>query len=208
MSDNDESVRLTYGELAQARGISLESAKRLVLRRSWPRQIGNDGLTKISVPRSSLPPNVVPDTAPNVSDDVEGDVRADVSDDVRGDIRPIINGNAGKPTILAGHDSLAIAPTDSSDIGPDISLTIGLTTSIEVLKTAVGSLQEQLTIANQRADNAERRADSTERRNTELQAMLDAEIAERRRIVAALIEKLPAPAPPMIRRSWWRWGRG
>ena len=199
MSDNDESVRLTYGELAQARGISLESAKRLVLRKSWPRQIGNDGLTKVSVPRSSLPSNVVPDTAPDVSDDVGADVRVD--------IRPTINGNAGKPTILAGHDSVAIAPTDRPDIGSDISLTVGLITSIEVLKTAVGSLQEQLTIANQRADNAERRADSTERRNTELQAMLDAEIAERRRIVAALIEKLPTPAAPMLRRWWWLWRR-
>jgi hypothetical protein len=49
------------------------------------------------------------------------------------------------------------------------------------------------------------RTDQAEKRVQELQAMLDAEITEHRRVVAALIEKLPAPVAP--RRVWWPWGR-
>jgi len=36
----DGARRMTYGELAEAREISLPSARRLVLRHRWPRQKG------------------------------------------------------------------------------------------------------------------------------------------------------------------------
>jgi hypothetical protein len=39
--------RMTYAELAQARGISLASARRLVRRHGWPRQVGNDAVMRI-----------------------------------------------------------------------------------------------------------------------------------------------------------------
>jgi hypothetical protein len=41
---------MTYGELGQARGISAKSAERLVRRRRWPRQVGNDGIAHVLVP--------------------------------------------------------------------------------------------------------------------------------------------------------------
>src|SRR5690349_8819892 len=47
-------VRLTYAELAVARGISLDSARRMTLRRGWSKQIGNDGLTRVNVPAAAL----------------------------------------------------------------------------------------------------------------------------------------------------------
>jgi hypothetical protein len=40
----DGARRMTYAELAAVRGTSQASAERLVRRRHWPRQTGNDGV--------------------------------------------------------------------------------------------------------------------------------------------------------------------
>jgi len=45
---------MTYAELAQARGIKEPAAVRLVQRRGWERQPGNDGSTRIAVPLMEL----------------------------------------------------------------------------------------------------------------------------------------------------------
>lgn len=45
---------LTYAELAEIRGIDARSAARLVHRRRWRRQKGNDGRTRIAVPLTAL----------------------------------------------------------------------------------------------------------------------------------------------------------
>src|SRR3954465_10689847 len=50
----DGARRMTYAELAEARGISLSAARRLTLRHHWPKQMGNDGLVRVSVPLSAL----------------------------------------------------------------------------------------------------------------------------------------------------------
>ena len=55
--DEGPDVRwMSYAELAQARGISVASAKRLTLRRKWRRQAGNDGTARVGVPISELAP--------------------------------------------------------------------------------------------------------------------------------------------------------
>jgi hypothetical protein len=46
----DGARRMTYAELAAVRGISALSAERLVRRRRWPRQTGNDGVVRVLVP--------------------------------------------------------------------------------------------------------------------------------------------------------------
>ena len=46
----DGARRMTYAELAQAREISMASARRLVRRHAWARQVGNDGVIRIIVP--------------------------------------------------------------------------------------------------------------------------------------------------------------
>lgn len=148
----DDTVRLTYAELAAARGVSLDSAKRLVLRRGWMRQRGNDGLTRILVPLSSLPACVVPDVGDDIGDDRGGDDSLTVGLTTKGKSSksvPLLNGHYSPATIPI--DSL----TDRPDVGPDIGLTTA-TAAIEVLKSSVTSLQEQLAVANQRADTAER----------------------------------------------------
>jgi len=50
----DGARRMTYAEIAEARGISLPSARRLVLRHRWPRQAGNDGVVRVTVPLTAL----------------------------------------------------------------------------------------------------------------------------------------------------------
>src|SRR4051795_12398744 len=53
MSDT-ETIRVTYVELAQARGITVAAARRLTQRHKWPKQIGNDGFTRVVVPTLML----------------------------------------------------------------------------------------------------------------------------------------------------------
>ena len=52
--DGDDVRRMTYAELAKARGISLPAARRLTLRHRWAKHAGNDGLVRVSVPASAL----------------------------------------------------------------------------------------------------------------------------------------------------------
>src|SRR4051812_17460171 len=46
----EDARRLTYAELAEIRGISRTSAERLVRRKRWTRQLGNDGVVRVLVP--------------------------------------------------------------------------------------------------------------------------------------------------------------
>jgi hypothetical protein len=50
----DGARRMTYAEIATVRGISVPSARRLVLRHRWPRQVGNDGVVRVTVPLEAL----------------------------------------------------------------------------------------------------------------------------------------------------------
>ena len=45
---------LTYKELAVRLGIKLASARRLVMRKRWPKAKGNDGETRITIPVEAL----------------------------------------------------------------------------------------------------------------------------------------------------------
>src|SRR4051794_16114533 len=51
-----QSLRLTYAQLAEARGISRASAERLVRARKWPRILGNDGVAIVIVPPGEASP--------------------------------------------------------------------------------------------------------------------------------------------------------
>jgi hypothetical protein len=62
---------MTYDELAKLRGITRPSAERLVQRRRWRRQQGNDRTVRVLVPVDSL------------SDDVSAEASDDISPDTR-----------------------------------------------------------------------------------------------------------------------------
>src|SRR5215210_4058795 len=76
---HDDPVRLTYAELAEARGVSLGAARRMVYRHRWQKQVGNDGLSHILVPRAFVTRDPDP---PDASADYAYDVREDRSTDV------------------------------------------------------------------------------------------------------------------------------
>jgi hypothetical protein len=76
---HDGARRLSYVELAAVRGISRGSAERLVRRRHWPRQLGNDGVVRVLVPLTEAMPEtagrgkrIPPDGPPPVTPPVPG----------------------------------------------------------------------------------------------------------------------------------------
>ena len=117
--------RMTYAELAAVRGTSQPSAVRLVRRRGWPRQVGNDGVVRVLVPLSearnvsksetrSLAP-AAPAPTPDVSE---------------------------PPQASSGH----IAPVSPGQAAPDDR---GL---IRGLESAIEALREQLVSERRRVD--------------------------------------------------------
>lgn len=89
--------RLTYAELAAVRGISRASAERLVRRKRWPRQVGNDGVVRVTI----SPDETAPDKTGNGADRHPGhpppDIIPDSSDsatpaipDIMGVIREVV----------------------------------------------------------------------------------------------------------------------
>ena len=66
---------LTYDELAKFRRISKASAERLVFRRHWRRQRGNDHITRALVPLDFLSGDASPDTSGEASGDISPDTR-------------------------------------------------------------------------------------------------------------------------------------
>jgi hypothetical protein len=82
----DRLVRVTYAELAKARGVSIGAARRMAQRHRWPKQVGNDGLSHVSVPATFLIRSDAVDT--DVATDAGQDlvVPNDIGHDVANDI--------------------------------------------------------------------------------------------------------------------------
>src|SRR4051812_45028432 len=123
---SDETVRLTYSELAKARGITLAAARRMTLRHKWPKQVGNDGLSHVLVPASAV-------ARP------EHNSTGSSTDDASGDIR-----HAG--TAAGRVNGISAAPGDGTD---------DITAAVRSLSDAVASLGAQLMRERERADFAE-----------------------------------------------------
>ena len=106
----DGARRMTYAELAAVRGVSALSAERLVRRKHWPRQVGNDGVVHVLVPltearkvggnrrpaRSGHPPLTSAAPAPDVRGIIREVIREisdaappDDRDDIREDVRAL-----------------------------------------------------------------------------------------------------------------------
>jgi hypothetical protein len=182
----DDTVRLTYAELAEARGVSLGAARRMVQRHKWPKQVGNDGLSRISVPATFL----------TRSDPVNTDIVAAIANDVPTNVAPDVPVDAaGLQVIARGEAVVAFA-----DVGRDVAADV----ATDVAKDVIATLREQLMTERERADRAEDRAREAENRTREtevrvreLTEQLQAEMIEHRRMVALLLK----------RRFWWPWRR-
>jgi hypothetical protein len=221
---SNETVRLTYSELAKARGITLAAARRMTLRHKWPKQVGNDGLTRVSVPASALirsergTGNGTGDAPGAVRHAGNGAVNGAVPGDGTGKeangalalmsapalvlVQPDNDGagaGTGDGTADVGHAGTGVLPgTGNGDVAA----------ALQSLGDAVASLSEQLIRERDRAgraeirvQEAESRAADAESRAAEYQQQLQAEMVEHRRIVGMLTEQLSA------RQSWWPWRR-
>jgi hypothetical protein len=137
---SDETLRLTYGELAKARGISLSSARRMTLRRRWPKAQGNDGLTRVDVPASAL----------DAAKDASTDDSTDAGTDAIADAGPAVV-RLDPATVKEVVDAIAAATAD--DRSAERQLTEVLT-----------CLTTELIHTRERADRAEARVKELERR--------------------------------------------
>jgi len=182
----DGARRMTYAELATVRGISALSAERLVRRRNWPRQVGNDGIVRVLVPLTEARKRTVrvrkngPVSAPGRPR------RTSVPDtpNVRAIIREVI------------REIADAAPPDIRDDDRDDS---------EAIRTLQCVLEER-----------DRTIAAHEATIRDLRARLDSEVEERRRVQERLMAPLtrrqagsvPAVPRPQTtsgsRRSWWR----
>jgi hypothetical protein len=59
---SDDTIRMTYSELAQARGITIATARRMTTKHKWSKQLGNDGLARVLVPRDAIGASLGSDT--------------------------------------------------------------------------------------------------------------------------------------------------
>lgn len=66
---------LTYAEAGKVLGIKADSVARRARNRRWKRELGNDGLTRVGVPLSAIPPDISPDVSPDVSQDIPREIR-------------------------------------------------------------------------------------------------------------------------------------
>jgi len=128
----DGARRMTYAELAAVRGTSQASAERLVRRRGWPRQVGNDGVVRVLVPLTEAR-NVSKPTALVVAPAT----------------RELTPATSEAPPAGPGH----ITPASPGQMAPDER---GL---VRGLENAIEALREQLTKAAQREEAEHQRTD-------------------------------------------------
>src|SRR4051812_8271598 len=149
-------VRLTYAELATARGISLDAARRLVLRKRWPKQIGNDGLTRASVPVEYAEP---------------------VGRDIGTDDGEIIAPDDGTDTAVILDESSVIAVAKAVLDGMTDVRTV-----LPLQEKTIAGLMAQLDAERTRADGERDRANRAETGAREMQAAIEEQAAEHRRV--------------------------
>jgi hypothetical protein len=131
----DGARRMTYAELANVRGISLPSARRLVLHHRWPRQTGNDGVVRVTVPLTALWKR--PETADFRDTTTPGSVTT---------TDPMTRDSASHVT-----DTMTFEPVGTTDTATARAVTMTdamAVIGISTLSQAVDMLREDLAIAN------------------------------------------------------------
>ena len=181
----DGARRMTYAELALVRGTSQASAERLVRRRHWPRQVGNDGVVRVLVPLTE---------AKNTRERAVLEVAPDTDGPPPGHIRT-------SPLTSPGQS----APDDPRTVRT-------LENVVEALREQLTRAEQRADVDRGRAERVERhleeergRVDEERKRVDELRtALADAVAAER--IAAGEAAGLRAEVERLIaeRRPWWR----
>jgi hypothetical protein len=187
----DGARRMTYAELAAVRGISALSAERLVRRRYWPRQTGNDSVVRVLVPLTEV--RKTGGKRRVGSPGHQGGHSPRTEPDIRAVIREVIRETAG-----------ATLPDVRDDIREDDRGTV------RTLESAIEVLREQLRIANDLAASAGRQLEAERqlvedgrKRLDELQTVL-ADAITAQRIAADEASALRAIVTGLRARPWWR----
>jgi hypothetical protein len=183
----DGARRMTYAELATVRGISLSSARRLVLRHRWPRQTGNDGVIRVTVPLTALRKS--PETADFRDTTTPGSVTT--TDPVPPDSVSHVT-DAMTVERVSTTDAAAAAAVTTTD-----PLTVIV---IQTLSQAVDMLREDLGIANSlrlaERERAERRVNELQALLTEEQRQAQTSAPDIRGIIKEVIREIAGAAPP------------
>jgi hypothetical protein len=177
----DGARRMTYAELAAVRGTSQASAERLVRRRHWPRQVGNDGVVRVLVPLAEAK-NPRERTVLEVAPDTDGPPPGQSAPDAPRTVRTL------ESAVEALRDQLVRAEQRA-----------------DADRSRVERAERHLEEERGRIDEERKRVDELRTSLTELQAALaDAIAAER--ITAAVAAGLRAELDRRLdwRAPWWR----
>lgn len=74
MGDDPDIVWMTYDDAARVLRIKPDSVRRRAASRKWPKQLGNDGMARVGIPRDIIPDNtpaLTPDITPGNPDKSE-----------------------------------------------------------------------------------------------------------------------------------------
>src|SRR5215210_1673354 len=139
-----ETRLLTYAELADALGITAASAKRLAIRRRWPKQPGNDGRSRVLVPVERLLVERTPATGDGTGDstsDVTSAVTNEAISDGTGDRLIVITTTLTRHIERLEHDlTAAKAERDRAAArAAEAAVVPALRTTIDALKVALDS---------------------------------------------------------------------
>ena len=207
---------MTYAEIARLRGISKASAERLVFRRHWRRQQGNDRTLRVLVPPEFL--------SGDASGDTSGDVPANQSrkppDDTQGARASALATFENVATVLREQLDQANQRTQEANKRADVAVALADRTLAQLAETSARADRAEQSIETERgrADRAEARADQAEQALSEernradqaeiavdkLESELEAERIANAEAQADVAELRQAEA---VRRGQGRWAR-
>ncbi len=163
---------MTYAEIARLRGISKASAERLVFRRHWRRQQGNDRTLRVLVPPEFL--------SGDASGDTSGDTSRGVRDDAQGAWAGALANLDNVATALREQLDHANQQTHEANKRADVAVALADRTLVQLAETSARADRAEQSIETERgrADRAEARADRAEQAHLEERKRADqAEIA-------------------------------
>ena len=202
---------LTYIELGAALGITPASAKRLAIRKGWPKKPGNDGRSRVSVPVEALPAEPPVVTGDSTGDDI-GDTTGDAASDAAGDITGDKSDAAMIVALLSdyiarveGELEAVKAKLDTVERERDMERARAIQVDVlnavlEVERRQAGELRTERDHAFERLDRAIERLDQIQTAHVDEMLTLREQMAtvvnDRDRLTAALQAHLALP--------WWR----